>query len=221
MTPRMDRARVEAAVRELLAGIGEDPDRPGLARTPARVADAYAEFFRGVDVDAEQIARAGVVPTEEGERGDLVVVRDLRFRSVCEHHLLPFEGVAHIAYAPGSSLIGLGTLSRVADAIASRPQLQERLGEEIAGTIGRGLDALGVLVVLDARHQCVTTRGERQSGSTTLTVAATGTLAVPERRAEALALIAAGTGRVVTGAAADPTGTDAVPDAGSDHGTDA
>ncbi|WP_182515455.1 GTP cyclohydrolase I [Curtobacterium pusillum] len=205
----MDRARVEAAVRELLLGIGEDPDRPELALTPKRVADAYAEFFAGIGTDAVVIARSGTVHAEDGERGQLVIVRDVRFRSVCEHHLLPFLGVAHLAYAPGERLIGLGTLSRVLDAVAARPQLQERLGEQVAATIAEGLGAAGVLVVLDAQHQCVTTRGERQTGSTTVTVAATGTLGEPVARAEAIALIGAG---AATGAA---------PAAGTDHRTEA
>lgn len=188
----MDRARVEAAVRELLLAIGEDPDRPELTRTPARVADSYAEFFAGIGTDAVAIARDGTVHAEDGERGELVIVRDVKFRSVCEHHLLPFLGVAHLAYAPGDRLIGLGTLARVLDAVASRPQLQERLGEQVAATIAEGLGAEGVLVVLDAQHQCVTTRGERQTGSTTVTVAATGSLADTAGRAEAIALIGAG-----------------------------
>ncbi|MBT1544013.1 GTP cyclohydrolase I [Curtobacterium aurantiacum] len=188
----MDRARVEAAVRELLLAIGEDPDRPELTRTPARVADSYAEFFAGIGTDAVAIARDGTVHAEDGERGELVIVRDVKFRSVCEHHLLPFLGVAHLAYAPGDRLIGLGTLARVLDAVASRPQLQERLGEQVAATIAEGLGAEGVLVVLDAQHQCVTTRGERQTGSTTVTVAATGSLADAAGRAEAIALIGAG-----------------------------
>jgi GTP cyclohydrolase I len=190
----MDRARVEAAVRELLLAIGEDPDRPELTRTPARVADSYAEFFSGIGTDAAAIARDGTVHAEDGERGRLVIVRDVKFRSVCEHHLLPFLGVAHLAYAPGDRLIGLGTLARVLDAVASRPQLQERLGEQVAATIAEGLGAEGVLVVLDAQHQCVTTRGERQTGSTTVTVAATGSLADAAGRAEAIALIGAGRG---------------------------
>lgn len=201
----MDRARVEAAVRELLLGIGEDPDRPELERTPSRVADAYSEFFAGIGTDAVAIAREGTVHAEDGERGQLVIVRDVRFRSVCEHHLLPFTGVAHLAYAPGDRLIGLGTLSRVLDAVASRPQLQERLGEQVAATIAEGLGAAGVLVVLDAQHQCVTTRGERQSGSTTVTVAATGSLADAAGRAEAIALIGAGAGAGAgAGTGADP-----------------
>ncbi|MBF4608089.1 GTP cyclohydrolase I [Curtobacterium sp. VKM Ac-1393] len=203
----MDRARVEAAVRELLLGIGEDPDRPELERTPARVADSYAEFFSGIGTDAVAIARDGTVHAEDGERGRLVIVRDVKFRSVCEHHLLPFLGVAHLAYAPGDRLIGLGTLARVLDAVASRPQLQERLGEQVAATIAEGLGAEGVLVVLDAQHQCVTTRGERQTGSTTVTVAANGTLADAAGRAEAIALI--GAGRATDPAAPASDGADA------------
>jgi GTP cyclohydrolase IA len=191
---RLDRARIEAAVRELLLAIGEDPDRAELARTPARVAESYGEFFSGIGTDAVAIARDGTVHAEPADRGQLVIVRDVKFRSVCEHHLLPFLGVAHLAYAPGERLIGLGTLSRVLDAVASRPQLQERLGEQVAATIAEGLGAAGVLVVLDAQHQCVTTRGERQTGSTTVTVAATGSLAEAAGRAEAIALIGAGAG---------------------------
>ncbi|WIB79318.1 GTP cyclohydrolase I [Curtobacterium sp. MCPF17_002] len=213
----MDRARVEAAVRELLLGIGEDPDRPELERTPSRVADAYAEFFAGIGTDAVEIARAGTVHAEDGDRGQLVIVRDVRFRSVCEHHLLPFTGVAHMAYAPGDRLIGLGTLSRVLDTVASRPQLQERLGEQVAATIAEGLGAAGVLVVLDAQHQCVTTRGERQTASTTVTVAATGTLADAAGRAEAIALIGAG----AAAAASAGSAPDAAPSAGADHEADA
>ncbi|TCK66185.1 GTP cyclohydrolase I [Curtobacterium sp. PhB136] len=192
VNPRLDRARAEAAVRELLAALGQDPDRPELDRTPQRVVDAFTEFFSGTDLDAVAIARDGTVPTDDDERGELVIVRDIRFRSVCEHHLLPFTGVAHLAYAPGERLIGLGTLSRVVDALASRPQLQERLGEQIVAAVQEGLAARGVLAVLDARHQCVTTRGERQTASSTVTVAATGTLADTAGRAEAIALIGAG-----------------------------
>jgi len=205
----MDRARVEAAVRELLAGIGEDPDRPGLERTPQRVADAYTEFFRGLDQDATQIARDGTVPAGDGERGDLVIVRDILFRSVCEHHLLPFLGTAHLAYAPGERLIGLGTLARVVEALASRPQLQERLGEQVVQAVQDGLEARGVLVVLDAQHQCVTTRGERQTSSTTVTVAASGILADAAGRAEAIALIGSGAGAGASSGTGSSTGTGA------------
>ncbi|WP_066518645.1 GTP cyclohydrolase I [Curtobacterium ammoniigenes] len=187
----MDRDRIERAVRELLIGIGDDPSRAGLVDTPRRVADAYAEFFSGIGVDASVLVHDGAVPAESGEIGDLVIVRDIAFRSVCEHHLLPFLGTAQIAYAPGERIIGLGTLARVVDAIASRPQLQERLGESIADAVQQGLAARGVLVVLDAVHGCVTTRGARQTGSSTVTLAARGSLAEPRARAEAVALIGA------------------------------
>lgn len=196
-------------MRELLAGIGEDPDRPGLERTPQRVADAYTEFFRGLDQDATQIARDGTVPAGDGERGDLVIVRDILFRSVCEHHLLPFLGTAHLAYAPGERLIGLGTLARVVEALASRPQLQERLGEQVVQAVQDGLEARGVLVVLDAQHQCVTTRGERQTSSTTVTVAASGILADAAGRAEAIALIGSGAGASSGTGSSTDTGADA------------
>ena len=191
MTSEMDRDRIERAVRELLIGIGDDPSRAGLVDTPRRVADAYAEFFSGIGVDASGLVRDGAVPAESGEMGDLVIVRDIAFRSVCEHHLLPFLGTAQIAYAPGERIIGLGTLARVVDAIASRPQLQERLGESIADAMQQGLAARGVLVVLDAVHGCVTARGARQTGSSTVTLAARGSLAEPGARAEAVSLIGA------------------------------
>ncbi|WP_235510811.1 GTP cyclohydrolase I [Curtobacterium sp. Leaf261] len=205
MHPDIDRPRLEAAVRELLAGIGEDVSRPGLERTPARVAEAYAEFFAGLGVDATAIVRDGAVPAGPDDLGEIVVVRDIRFRSVCEHHLLPFLGVAHLAYVPGERIIGLGTLSKVVDAIASRPQLQERLGEELVASIADGLGARGVLVVLDAEHGCVRTRGERQSSSSTVTMAATGLLEEPLRRAEVVALIGAPRTAVVDAAPGRPS----------------
>lgn len=185
-----DRARIEAAVAEILAAIGEDPSRPGLASTPSRVADAYAEFFAGVGVDAS--AELGApVPLETAE-ADTVIVRDIAFRSVCEHHLLPFLGVAHVAYLPGESVVGLGRIPRVIEVLAARPQIQERLTEQIADAIEEGAGARGVLVVLDAAHACVTTRGPRQTGSTTVTVAARGAYTDPVARAELIALIGSG-----------------------------
>jgi len=187
-----DRPRIEAAVAEILAAIGEDPSRPGLESTPSRVADAYAEFFAGLGRDAAD--DLGVpVPLEEGRHAETVLVRDIEFRSVCEHHLLPFVGVAHVAYLPGDTVIGLGRIARVIDTIASRPQIQERLTEQIADTIEQGAAARGVLVVLDASHTCVTTRGPRQTGSTTVTVAARGAYTDPTSRAELMALIGRGT----------------------------
>ncbi|MBN9632300.1 MAG: GTP cyclohydrolase I, partial [Actinobacteria bacterium] len=167
-----DRARIEAAVAEILAAIGEDPSRPGLGETPSRVADAYEEFFAGVGVDARS-ELSDPVPLE-GATAETVILRDIRFRSVCEHHLLPFLGVAHVAYLPGESVIGLGRIPRAIETLSARPQLQERLTEQIADTIESGAGARGVLVVLDAAHECVTTRGARQTAATTVTIAARG-----------------------------------------------
>ena len=187
----IDRPRIEAAVAEILAAIGEDPSRPGLESTPSRVADSYAEFFSGIGRDAA--ADLGEpVPLEEGRQAETVLLRDLEFRSVCEHHLLPFIGVAHVAYLPGDTVIGLGRIPRAIETLASRPQIQERLTEQIADTIEQGAAARGVLVVLDAAHACVTTRGARQTGSTTVTVAARGAYTDPVVRAELIALIGRG-----------------------------
>ena len=193
----VDRPRVEALVRELLEAIGEDPDRPGLRQTPHRVAEAYAEFSSGVGVDAaaplDRTISVSRGPAPETVSSGAVLLRDVQFRSVCEHHLLPFLGAAHIAYLPGEQVVGLGALPRVVDALASRPQVQERLGEQIADAIGSRIDARGVLVVLDAVHGCVTSRGERQPAASTVTIAARGELAEPAARAELIALI---TGRL-------------------------
>ncbi|KQO09962.1 GTP cyclohydrolase I [Agreia sp. Leaf244] len=187
-----DRARIEAAVREILIAIGEDPVREGLERTPARVADAYAEFFSGLGVDAQAML-GDTFPVADESRFEPVLVRDIEFRSVCEHHLLPFTGVAHVAYVPSTRLIGLGRIASVVETLASRPQLQERLGDEIAAVIESGVDARGVLVVLDARHDCVRTRGPRQTHSSTVTVSSRGTLSQPADRAELMSLIGAAT----------------------------
>jgi len=186
----VDKARIQAAVSEILAAIGDDPDREGLESTPARVADAYAEFFGGVGKDPLDHLR-DVLPVGP-HTGELVLLRDVSFRSTCEHHLLPFLGTAHIAYLPRERVVGLGRLPAVVETIASRPQLQERLTEEIAEALQEGLDPLGVLVVLDAVHGCVGTRGPRQTRSSTVTLASRGTLSSPAARAEIIALIAAG-----------------------------
>lgn len=189
----IDSPRIEAAVSELLAAIGEDPARPGLQSTPRRVAEAYGEFFAGIGQDPlEPLRDAKDLIAEEGELGELVLLRDVDFRSICEHHLLPFVGVAHLAYVPGSRIVGLGRLPRVVEILSSRPQLQERLGEEIVGALQAGLDPEGVLVVLDARHGCVTARGTRQVDSTTVTIASRGTLSEPATQAAVLATIARG-----------------------------
>jgi GTP cyclohydrolase IA len=183
----VDRARIEAAVVEILGAIGEDPTRPGLVSTPQRVADAYAEFFSGLGVDP-LIHLADGVPIDGG-LGELVLLRDIEFRSICEHHLLPFTGVAHLAYIPRDRVVGLGRLPRVVDTLAARPQLQEHLTEQIADTLQDGLDPLGVLVVLDATHACVTARGTRQSHSSTVTMASRGSLSEPDARNGVLALL--------------------------------
>jgi GTP cyclohydrolase I len=192
----VDRPRVADLVRQLLEAIGEDPDRPGLKQTPHRVAELYADFFAGVGADASApLAHTISVaqgPAPETLPSGPVVLRDVRFRSVCEHHLLPFAGKAHLAYLPAERVVGLGALPRVVDILASRPQVQERLGEQIADAIAHGVDARGVLVVLDAAHECVTMRGGRQVDATTVTIAARGELAEPAARAELIALIAGG-----------------------------
>ena len=189
----VDRERVAALVRELLEAIGEDPDRPGLRLTPERVADAYSEFFAGVGEDASApLARTISVahgPAPETLPSGAVMMRDIRFRSVCEHHLLPFRGYAHIAYLPGEQVVGLGALPRVVDILSSRPQVQERLGEQIADVIASSLDTRGVLIVLDATHECVTMRGGRQADASTVTIAARGELAQPAARAELISLL--------------------------------
>lgn len=189
----VDRERVAALVRELLEAIGEDPDRPGLRLTPGRVADAYAEFFAGVGEDAAaplahtiSVSRG---PAPETLPSGAVMLRDIRFRSICEHHLLPFRGHAHIAYLPGEQVVGLGALPKVVDTLASRPQVQERLGEQVADAIAGSIDTRGVLVVLEATHECVTMRGGQQADASTVTIAARGELAAPAARAELIALL--------------------------------
>ncbi|MDA4895649.1 GTP cyclohydrolase I [Streptomyces sp. MS2A] len=203
----VDRERVAALTRELLEAIGEDPERPGLKQTPARMADLYAEFFAGVGEDpGAPLAHTISVshgPAPETVPSGAVLLRDIRFRSVCEHHLLPFAGHAHIAYLPGEQVVGLGALVKVVEVLASRPQVQERLGEQIADTIAAHLDARGVLVVLDASHGCVTMRGGKQPEASTLTIAARGAYADPVARAELIALMGPSTGAGTAGPAGD------------------
>jgi GTP cyclohydrolase IA len=194
----VDRARIERAVRELIVAIGEDPSRPGLERTPERVAETYSEFFAGLGQDplvhlADTVALGATASGVPGT-ADTVILRDIAFRSVCEHHLLPFVGVAHVAYLPHERVIGLGRIPAVIETLAARPQLQERLAEEIADTLQQGLEPRGVLVVLDAVHRCVTARGSRQASSSTVTVVSRGELGDPTARAEAMALIGSADG---------------------------
>jgi len=185
----VDAGRIEAAVAELLAAIGDDPSRAGLVDTPRRVAQAYGEYFAGVGVDPVAILRDGKDAAGDGERGDLVLLRDLEFRSMCEHHLLPFRGRAHVGYLPDAKVIGLGRLGTVVETLAARPQLQERLGEQIADALDEGLAPRGVIVVLDAQHDCVAARDARQMRSSTVTIASRGELSSPAGRAEAMTLI--------------------------------
>lgn len=183
----MDRARIVAAVRELLTAIGEDPDSAELASTPGRVADAYAEFFSGVGEDPSSFLIDSVPVGDQA--GELVLLRDIELRSVCEHHLLPFRGRAHVAYRPGERVVGLSALPRVVSSLAARPQVQERLGEQIAQAVEDGLAPEGVLVVLEANHGCVADRGVRQADARAITVAARGVLAEPAEQAAVFALL--------------------------------
>lgn len=189
----VDRDRIAAAVREILAAIGEDPSREGLRETPTRVADAMAELYAGVGADATEGLRDSA-STADIESNDPVIVRDLTFRSMCEHHLLPFHGVAHVAYQPADTVVGLGRIARALDTVASRPQVQERIGLDVCEALTAGAGASGVIVVLDARHECVAARGARQTEASAVTVTATGTLADEPMRSAILALIGRGDG---------------------------
>lgn len=182
-----DAARVEAAVREILVGIGEDPERDGLRDTPARVARAYAEMFAGLFKEPEDV----LTTSFELGHDELVLVRDIELNSTCEHHLVPFHGVAHVGYIPSEDgrLTGLSKLARLVDVYAKRPQVQERLTSQIADALLRILEARGVIVVIEAEHLCMSMRGVRKPGSRTVTSAVRGQLLNPATRAEAMSLI--------------------------------
>ena len=182
----IDQERIKLAVVELLAAIGEDPNRSQLLATPEKVSQAYEEFFKGVGVDPLSILK----DTFEAENNDAVILKDIELVSICEHHLLPFTGVAHIAYLPNSKVIGLGRLPKLVEILASRPQLQENLTAQIASALEEGLGAKGVLVVLEARHNCVASRGARQPEANAVTIATLGLYKDPVIRAEVMALIA-------------------------------
>lgn len=188
-TRRVDRPRIERAVREMLIAIGEDPDRDGLLETPARVARAYEEMFAGLQQSAsEHLSR---VFDHEGADGDFVVVRDIEFFSVCEHHLLPFFGRVHVVYLPADGrVVGLSKLARTVDVFARRPQLQERIGSQIADALVGDLGARGAGVVIEAAHMCMQMRGAAKNRSDTVTTAFRGCLQADSTlRKEALALI--------------------------------
>ena len=185
--PAMDLPRIEAAVREILLAIGEDPDRDGLQGTPGRVARSYQEIFAGLGQDAGEL----LATTFDIEHEEMVLVRDIELWSMCEHHLLPFTGVAHVAYIPNANgrVTGLSKLARLVDLYAKRPQVQERLTSQIADALVQHLQVRGCLVVVEAEHQCMTMRGVRKPGSRTTTSAVRGAMHMPETRAEAFALI--------------------------------
>jgi len=182
----VDHARIERAVREILAAIGEDPDREGLLETPARVARMYAEMFDGLRQDPRVHLRKAFLEKYD----ELVLVRDISFHSVCEHHLLPFMGRAHIGYLPNGRVLGLSKLARVVEAVSHRPQVQERMTEQIADLLADDLGAKGVAVVVEATHTCMTIRGVRKPGSLCVTSAMKGLFrANVSSRAEVLSLI--------------------------------
>jgi len=182
----VDFPRIERAVREILIAVGEDPDREGLLETPARVARMYAEMFAGLRQDPREHTQKFF--TEQYD--EVVLVRDISFCSMCEHHLLPFIGQAHVAYIPDGKVIGLSKIARVVEVISHRPQVQERMTEEIANLLVDELGAKGVAVVIEASHSCMTIRGVKKPGSTMVTSAMKGTFrANLSSRAEVMQLI--------------------------------
>ena len=166
----VDLLRIERAVREILAAVGEDPDREGLRETPARVARMYAEMFSGLKQDP----RVHTQKFFSEQYDEVVLVRDIAFCSMCEHHLLPFMGMAHVAYIPDGKVIGLSKIARVVDMLAKRPQVQERLTTEIAEALDEALSPRGVFVVIEAEHLCMTMRGIKKPGAVTVTSAVRG-----------------------------------------------
>tara|TARA_B100000686_G_scaffold333868_1_gene400309 strand:+ start:675 stop:1286 length:612 start_codon:yes stop_codon:yes gene_type:complete len=186
----VDIERIEAAVAEILEALGEDPQRDGLLRTPARVAKMYAEVFAGLREDPEHHLE---VQFEAGH-DEMVMVKDIPFYSMCEHHLLPFVGQAHVAYVPGEhgKITGLSKLARLVEAYARRPQVQERLTSQVADKLMQALDPRGALVVIEAEHLCMSMRGVQKPGSLTLTSAVRGLFLSDATRAEALQLLGIG-----------------------------
>jgi len=183
---RVDLARIERAVREILIAVGESPDREGLRDTPARVARMYAELFSGLQEDP----RSHLGKSFAEKYDEIVLVRDISFNSICEHHLMPFMGAAHIGYLPNGRVIGLSKLARVVDSFARRPQVQERMTEQIADLLVEELGARGVAVVIEAVHSCMTVRGVRKPGSVCVTSAMKGTFrSNSSSRAEIMTLI--------------------------------
>lgn len=183
----IDEPRIEAAVREILLAIGEDPARDGLRETPSRVARAYAEVFAGLHESPEEV----LATTFDIGHDEMVLVKDIDVYSTCEHHLVPFHGVAHVGYIPGvdGRVAGLSKFARLVDVFAKRPQVQERMTSQIADAMVDLLRPQGVIVVLECEHLCMSMRGVRRPGAKTVTSAMRGVLRSPATRAEALSLI--------------------------------
>jgi len=185
----VDRPRIERAVREILLAVGEDPDREGLRETPSRVARMYGELFAGLRQDPREHLRKAF----EEKYDEIVLVRDISFQSVCEHHLLPFTGHAHIGYLPDGRVLGLSKLARLVDVVSRRPQVQERLTETIANLLVEEVGAKGVAVVIEAAHTCMSIRGVRKPGSVAVTSAMKGLFRSNlSSRAEVMTLIYGG-----------------------------
>jgi len=184
---KLDKKKITEGVRLLLEGIGEDPDRDGLKKTPERVADFYEELTAGMWIDA----REHIVPLPGDSHDEMVIVKDISIASVCEHHLAPFVGKCHIAYIPKDGrIVGLSKLARIAEVFSHRLQVQERLTQQIAQTLFDQLEPLGVMVVVEAEHTCMTLRGVKKPGAMTITSAVLGGFRKdPRTRAEAMALI--------------------------------
>ncbi len=185
---KIDQARIEAAVREILIAIGEDPDRDGLLRTPARVARMYGEIFAGMEDDPAEVLQVMF----EADHDEMILVKDIPFHSTCEHHLVPFFGSAHVAYIPNADgrITGLSKLARLVDGFAKRPQVQERITSQVADCLVGALEPRGVLVVLEAEHLCMSMRGVAKPGAVTVTSAVRGLFRDDARtRAEAMAFI--------------------------------
>jgi GTP cyclohydrolase I len=182
-----DQERAERAVRELLLAVGEDPDREGLIKTPGRVARAYAEVFAGLHMVGEDV----LTTTFDEGHDELVLVRDIEVYSTCEHHLVPFHGVAHVGYIPAHDgrITGLSKLARLVDVYAKRPQVQERLTTQIADALDRVLEPRGIIVVIECEHLCMSMRGVRKPGAKTVTSTVRGQLVEPASRAEAMSLL--------------------------------
>jgi GTP cyclohydrolase I len=187
VTTAFDHERAEAAIRELLAAVGEDPTRDGLLDTPARVARAYAEMFAGLRQSPDEVLST----TFDLGHDEMVLVQDIEVYSTCEHHLVPFHGVAHVGYIPGidGRITGLSKLARLVDVYAKRPQVQERLTTQVADALTRILQPRGVIVVIQCEHLCMSMRGIRKPGARTTTSAVRGIMREPATRAEAMSLI--------------------------------